>query len=87
MVFTKWIVLNCISRCFSHIVNLASHAILSEITALEFAVEDAEDYVPSGAKPATLQDALKWDPIATTHSLIQGVSFSFDQIMYSINIV
>ncbi|KAG1741415.1 ribonuclease H-like domain-containing protein [Suillus paluster] len=42
--------------CFPHIVNLACKAVLKAITNIDFAKEDAEDYVPN---------AIKRDPIAT----------------------
>ena len=65
-------------RCFPHIVNLACKAVLGVITQLKYAKEDATDFIPDGkaAAPATFEDVLKHDPVATTHSLIQGVSLS-----------
>ena len=70
------------SRCFPHIVNLACHAVLGAITKLEFAAEDAEDFVPDSEEPVTLEEALQRDPIATTRSLIRGVSFDFYLLAY-----
>ena len=65
-----------IYRCFPHIVNLACHAVLEAVTKLKYAAENAEDYVPNDEDPvpATFEEALKCDPVATTRSLIQGVS-------------
>ena len=39
---------------------------------LQYAKEDAADFIPDGeaAAPATFEDILKCDPVATTHSLI-----------------
>lgn len=64
------------SRCFPHIVNLACKAVLGVITQLRYAKEDAADFVPDGEAPppATFEEALKRDPVATTRSLIRGVS-------------
>lgn len=76
------ITLILISRCFPHIVNLACHAVLGAITKLEFAAEDAVDFVPSSEAPATLEEALNRDPIATTRSLIRGVSVCFYLLAY-----
>ena len=68
-----------IYRCFPHIVNLACHAILEAVTKLKYAAENAEDYVPNNEDPvpATFKEALKRNPVATTRSLIRGVS-SYD---------
>ena len=65
-----------IYRCFPHIVNLACHAVLEAVTKLKYTAENAEDYVPNNEDPvpATFEEALKHDPLATTCSLIQGVS-------------
>ena len=65
-----------IYRCFLHIVNLACHAILKAVTKLKYAAKNAEDYVPKDEDPvpATFKEVLKCDPVATTCSLIQGVS-------------
>lgn len=65
-------------RCSPHIVNLACKAVLGVITLLQYAKEDAADFIPDGEAPApaTFEDVLKCDPVATTHSLIQGVSLS-----------
>lgn len=71
---------SCISRCFPHIVNLACHAVLGAITDLDFAAENSVDFVPNEDQPAaTLEEALKRDPVATTRSLIRGVSSSLHQ--------
>ena len=61
-----------IQRCFPHIVNLACHAILEAVTKFKYAAENAEDYVPKNEDPvpATFEEALKHDPVVTTHSLI-----------------
>ena len=71
---------SCISRCFPHIVNLAWHAVLRAIMDLDFAAENSVDFVPNEDQPAAmLKEALKWDPVATTRSLIQGMSSSLHQ--------
>ncbi|KAJ8584034.1 hypothetical protein M405DRAFT_747679, partial [Rhizopogon salebrosus TDB-379] len=51
--------------CFPHIVNLACKAVLKAITNLDYATEDAQDFVPEGPQARTLLDAIKRDPIAT----------------------
>jgi hypothetical protein len=58
------------SRCFPHIVNLACQAVLSAITNLDYAKEDADDYIPS---TGDMMDNLERDPIATVRSLIRAV--------------
>ena len=65
-------------RCFPHIINLACKAVLGVITQLQYAKEDATDFIPDGEAPApaTFEDVLKCDPVATTRSLIRGVSLS-----------
>ena len=76
------ITLILISRCFPHIINLACHAVLGAITKLKFAAEDVEDFVPSSKAPVTLKEALNQDLIATTCSLIRGVSVCFYLLAY-----
>lgn len=63
-------------RCFPHVVNLACKAVLGVITQLQYAQQDAVDFIPDGEAPApaTFEEALKRDPVATTRSLIRGVS-------------
>ena len=34
-------------RCFPHVINLACQAVLEAITNMDFANEDAEDYLPT----------------------------------------
>ena len=63
-----------VSRCFPHIVNLACKAVLGAITKLEYAKENAADFVPNMPAPTTFEDVLRRDPVATTRSLIRGVS-------------
>ena len=44
---------------------------LGAITDLDFAAENSVDFVLNEDQPAaTLEEALKRDPVATTHSLI-----------------
>jgi len=62
-------------RCFPHIVNLACKAVLSAITNLEYAAEEAEDYIPPNTESLTFLDALSRDPVAAVRSLIRSVSF------------
>ena len=53
---------------------------LGAITDIDFAAENSVDFVPNDDQPAvTLEEALKRDPVATTRSLIRGVSFSLHQ--------
>jgi hypothetical protein len=55
-------------RCFPHIVNLACKAILSAITTIDYAAEEAEDYVEDA------EVIRSGDPIAKLRSLIRSVS-------------
>ena len=64
--YTPW-------RCFPHIVNLACKAVLSAITHIKYAAENADDYVPPMTRSATFTEAIAWDPIAILRSLIRGV--------------
>lgn len=66
-------------------VNLTCEAVLSAMTATEYAKRSASDYVPpsstsvldlEGAEPGIL-DALRRDPITTLRSLIRAVSYPF----------
>ena len=61
-------------RCFPHIVNLACKAVLGAITELKYVKENAVDFVPNTPAPTTFEDVLRRDPVATTRSLIRGVS-------------
>ena len=62
-------------RCFPHVVNLACKAVLSAITRIEYAAENAGDYVPIviGPRSMTFAEAITRDPIATLRSLVRGV--------------
>jgi len=62
-------------RCFPHVVNLACKAVLSAITRIEYAAENAGDYVPIviGPRSTTFAEAITRDPIATLRSLVRGV--------------
>ena len=51
-------------RCFPHIVNLACKAILSAVTNMDFAADNAEDYLFEGTSS---------DPIATLRTLVRVV--------------
>ena len=53
---------------------------------LQYAKENAADFIPDGkaAAPATFKDVLKHNPVATTHSLIQGVSLSSTPFVYTL---
>ncbi|KAG2345688.1 hypothetical protein BDR05DRAFT_880114, partial [Suillus weaverae] len=55
-------------RCFPHIINLACKAVLGAITNLDFASQDAPDFIPSappGLESRSFMDAIDRDPIAT----------------------
>lgn len=69
------ILLSIRCRCFPHVVNLACKAVLSTITNLDYAAENANDYVPEPVEtePDTFIDAVFRDPIATVRSLVRGV--------------
>ena len=62
-------------RCFPHVVNLACKAVLSAITRIEYAAENAGDYAPPaiGPRSTTFTEAIACDPIATLQSLVRGV--------------
>ena len=57
-------------RCFPHIVNLACKAVLTSITEMKYASEQAADYIPGWAPAVSIIDAIDRDPIATVQSLI-----------------
>jgi hypothetical protein len=60
-------------RCFPHIVNLACQEVLDTITKLEYAAEDADDFVPPENTGYYHADR---DPIACIRSLIRSVGCS-----------
>ena len=62
-----------LQRCFPHVVNLACKAMLSTITSIEYAAENAVDFIPTGPVSITFAGALNHDPIATVRSLIRSV--------------
>ena len=53
-------------RCFPHIVNLACQAVLKLIMNMEFAAEDATNYIPV--------PGVDWDPIAMIWTVVRVVS-------------
>ena len=77
--------MNANQRCFPHIVNLACDAVLQAVTKLKYAAENAKDFVPNDEDPVptTFKEALKRDPVATTHSLIGGVGFIYQSEGFS----
>ncbi|SJL00252.1 uncharacterized protein ARMOST_03564 [Armillaria ostoyae] len=77
-------------RCFAHIVNLACKAVLTAITNIDYAHDDA-DFVPQPGQPTNFMAACRRDPIATARSvvrLIRGSSIRrqiFSEILESLN--
>jgi hypothetical protein len=65
--------LSYLSRCFPHIVNLACKAVLKAMTMVEYAAEDAGDFIPDQPPAETFVDALERDPVACVRSLIKAV--------------
>ena len=61
------------NSCFPHVVNLSCKAVLSAITNMDYAANDAEDYAPNGLTPMTFIDAINRDPIATVRTLVRVV--------------
>lgn len=53
--------------------NLACKAVLTLITKMEYASEQATDYVPGGVPAVSVMEAIDRDPIATMRSLIRTV--------------
>jgi hypothetical protein len=41
---------------------------------MDFAAENANEFVPDGPSATTFIDAIDWDPIATVRSVIRAVS-------------
>jgi len=69
-----------LSRCFPHIVNLSCKAVLSAITSMEYAADNAPNYVPHGIAPhrsATFLDSISHDPIAMVRTLVRVVCSMF----------
>ena len=60
-------------RCFPHIVNLACKAVLTSITNMEYASEQATEYVLEGMPADSVMNVIDRDPIATLRSLIRTV--------------
>jgi len=62
-------------RCFPHVVNLVCKAVLSTITHIKYAAENAGDYVPIAIGPhsMTFAEVITCDPVATLRSLVRGV--------------
>lgn len=73
-------------RCFPHIVNLACKAVLSAITNLDYAMENAPDFDPDlhddpeQFDPDGWRDQVKRDPIAALRTLIRLV-FMFLEVL------
>ena len=68
------------SRCFPHIVNLSCKAVLSAITSMEYAADNAPNYIPHGIAPhrsATFLDSISRDPIAMVRTLVRVVCNMF----------
>lgn len=66
-------------RCFPHIVNLACKAVLGAITNLNFASQDAPDFIPSAppgprTEAQSFMDAIDRNPIATVRTVVRVVS-------------
>jgi len=55
------------------VVNLACKAILAAITNLDYAEENAEEYIPGEVPVTGVLEQLNKDPIATLRSLINAV--------------
>jgi hypothetical protein len=53
---------------------LACQAVLEAITYVDFAAENADEFVPDGPLATTFKDAISQDPIATVQSLVRAVS-------------
>ncbi|KAJ7148504.1 ribonuclease H-like domain-containing protein, partial [Mycena crocata] len=65
--------------CFPHIVNLACKAVLSAITDMDFAAQDAADFVPppGGAGGAfTILGAIERDPVASVRTTVRVIRAS-----------
>ncbi|KAH7904017.1 hypothetical protein BJ138DRAFT_1019726, partial [Hygrophoropsis aurantiaca] len=58
-----------IISCFPHIVNLACKAVLSAITNINFAKDNAANFVPGGPPPDDFLAAVNRDPIATVRTV------------------
>ncbi|KAG0702687.1 hypothetical protein DFH29DRAFT_804590, partial [Suillus ampliporus] len=66
-------------RCFPHIVNLACKAVLGAITNLDFASQDAPDFIPSappGPESWSFMDVIDHDPIATVQTVVRVIRAS-----------
>jgi len=61
-------------------VNLSCKAVLSAITSMEYAADNAPNYVPHGIVPhrsATFLDSISRDPIAMVQTLVHVVCSLF----------
>jgi hypothetical protein len=56
-------------------VNIACQAVLDAITDMDYALEQADNFVPPEVPANTFVDALERDPVATVRSLIKEVWF------------
>ena len=74
LLFSIILLIKRLQRCFPHVVNLACKAILKAITDMDFATENANEFVPDGPSATTFVDAIDRDPIATIRSVIRAVS-------------
>lgn len=72
--------------CFPHVVNLLCKGVLSTITNMDYAADDAEDFVPSGLIPTNLMSAINHNPIATIRTLVQVVR-TFYEILFDISLI
>ena len=57
-------------RCFPHIVNLACKAMLTAVTSLDYAREDAEEYTPTDS-------TINRDYVAVLRQAIRMVRHSY----------
>ena len=62
-------------RYFPHVVDIACQAVLDAITDMNYALEQADNFVPPEVQASNFVDALERDPVATIHSLIKEVCF------------
>ena len=70
---SSWFTVLTIISCFAHIVNLACEAVLTAITNIDYAHDDA-DFAPQPGCPINFMAACRHDPIATACSVVWLVS-------------
>ncbi|KAK0184240.1 ribonuclease H-like domain-containing protein [Armillaria mellea] len=87
---SSWFAVLTINSCFAHIVNLACKAVLTAITNIDYAHDDA-NFVLQPGQPINFMATYRCDPIATAHSivwLIRGSSIRqqiFSEILESLH--